>query len=51
VWQTSYHDRIVRDELELARIRAYIESNPTNWDEDRENPAVGRSRPPEVWGE
>lgn len=28
VWQTSFHDRIVRDTEALIRIRDYIESNP-----------------------
>ena len=38
VWQRSYHDRIIRDEAELARVRQYILDNPLKWDEDRNNP-------------
>ena len=38
VWQRSYHDRVIRDEAELARVRQYILDNPLKWDEDRNNP-------------
>jgi REP element-mobilizing transposase RayT len=37
LWQRSFHDRIIRDGRELARIRRYIANNPAKWDEDREN--------------
>ncbi|MBN2015787.1 transposase [Candidatus Dojkabacteria bacterium] len=37
VWQSRFHDRIIRDEDELDRIREYIENNSLNWDEDRNN--------------
>ena len=42
LWQRGYHDRIVRDEAELNRIRAYIANNPANWHMDDENPAASR---------
>jgi REP element-mobilizing transposase RayT len=29
-WQTSFHDRIVRDQSELDRISTYIQNNPRN---------------------
>ncbi|MGC8827782.1 MAG: transposase [Anaerolineae bacterium] len=35
VWQRSYWDHIIRDERALERIRNYILSNPTRWQEDR----------------
>ncbi len=38
VWQRNYHDRVIRDEQELARIQEYIETNPFNWLDDEENP-------------
>ena len=38
VWQRNYHERIVRDEEELARIRRYIAENPAAWPSDPENP-------------
>lgn len=31
VWQSDYHDRIVRDEGELNRIAKYIAENPMRW--------------------
>jgi putative transposase len=31
VWQRDFHDRIVRDEEELARIHQYIQENPRLW--------------------
>lgn len=39
LWQRKYYERIIRDEDELNRIRAYIARNPERWDEDDENPA------------
>jgi len=38
LWQRSYHDRIIRDEDELERIREYILLNPGRWEEDPNNP-------------
>lgn len=32
LWQRSYFDRIVRDEVELDAIRNYILSNPLGWE-------------------
>jgi REP element-mobilizing transposase RayT len=39
MWQRGYHDHVVRDEDDLARIREYIASNPIRWALDPENPA------------
>lgn len=50
VWQRNYHDRIIRDDQELNRIRQYIMDNPLKWPEDPNHPtkkrrqAVGASR-------
>lgn len=43
VWQRNYYEHIIRDESEWVRIRAYIQANPANWPQDRENlsPASG----------
>ena len=38
VWQRNYHERVIRDDRELDRIRQYIQDNPTHWDLDNENP-------------
>jgi hypothetical protein len=35
---TKGYEHIIRDEVDLDRIRNYIQSNPANWDEDEENP-------------
>ena len=37
VWQSRFHDRIIRNEDELNRIRQYIIDNPLKWDLDRNN--------------
>jgi len=37
LWQRSYHDRIIRNETELNKIRTYISNNPSEWDTDENN--------------
>ena len=37
-WQRNYYEHIIRNEEELAKIRAYIQHNPLKWSLDRENP-------------
>jgi putative transposase len=39
VWQRGYYEHIVRDDADFSRIRAYILSNPTQWDFDEEKPS------------
>ena len=34
VWQTSFHDHIIRNQEDYARIWAYIDTNPARWMED-----------------
>jgi REP element-mobilizing transposase RayT len=34
-WQRSYHDHIIRDEVEYLRIWQYIDDNPALWADDR----------------
>ena len=36
-WQTRFHDRIIRTDAELDRIREYIVNNPANWLKDKFN--------------
>ena len=31
LWQRGYHDRVVRDEIELNALREYIATNPARW--------------------
>jgi REP element-mobilizing transposase RayT len=35
-WQERFHDHIIRSEVSLNAIRAYIRNNPANWREDTE---------------
>jgi len=37
-WQKSYYDHIIRDEESLQKIREYIINNPSQWEQDRNNP-------------
>ena len=38
VWQRDYYDHIIRSEQELQQKSDYILDNPSQWDEDKENP-------------
>lgn len=38
IWQRNYYEHIVRNELELNKIREYITSNPLGWERDINNP-------------
>ena len=37
LWQRNYYEHIIRDEMELNKIRRYIINNPPQWQYDREN--------------
>lgn len=39
IWQSNYYEHVIRDQESLHRIQAYIARNPTQWDQDTENPA------------
>jgi REP element-mobilizing transposase RayT len=38
-WQRNYYEHVIRDEVDLARIRQYIANNPAQWKLDENNPA------------
>jgi REP element-mobilizing transposase RayT len=38
LWQRNYYDHIIRSEEDMNKIREYIETNPSGWHEDEENP-------------
>jgi len=38
LWQRNFHERVIRNEDELNRIREYILNNPLKWHLDRDNP-------------
>jgi REP element-mobilizing transposase RayT len=38
VWQRNYYEHVIRNHEDWDRIHRYIESNPSMWAEDEENP-------------
>jgi REP element-mobilizing transposase RayT len=42
LWQRSYHDRIIRNEIELNLFKTYICNNPAEWDTDENNIEIKR---------
>ena len=43
-WQRNYWEHVIRNEVEMNRIREYIETNPERWDEDQLHPAAKPNR-------
>jgi putative transposase len=37
IWQRGFHDHVIRDEVDLERIREYVASNQVRWSLDPEN--------------
>ncbi|MGD8634770.1 MAG: hypothetical protein PVF85_14450 [Anaerolineales bacterium] len=35
VWQHNYYERVIRNDLELNKLRRYIIHNPQRWELDR----------------
>ncbi len=38
IWQRNYYEHVIRNHEDWDRIHRYIESNPSLWTEDEENP-------------
>ncbi len=38
IWHRNYYERVVRNEKELMNIREYIMNNPSQWEQDTDNP-------------
>jgi putative transposase len=38
VWQRNYYERIIRDRDSAAKIRQYIQKNPSVWAQDQLHP-------------
>jgi hypothetical protein len=38
IWQRNFHEHVIRNDAELARIRRYVRLNPVRWRQDAENP-------------
>ena len=34
IWQTSFHDHVIRNQADYERIWLYIHANPQNWEKD-----------------
>ncbi len=47
LWQRNYYEHIIRSQQDWERIHDYILANPTNWDDDKENPAWDKLHPGE----
>jgi putative transposase len=37
-WQRNYYEHVIRNDHDLDEIRRYIVGNPSNWEEDENNP-------------
>jgi putative transposase len=37
IWQTRFHDHLMRGDKVISAVREYIRNNPANWGVDREN--------------
>ena len=44
LWQRNYWEHVIRDEMELNRIREYIYNNPAQWEWDRLNMWNGKAQ-------
>jgi len=47
IWQSRFHDHIIRNANEMNRIRQYIANNPMNWPYNRKNSQSNASRKPD----
>ena len=39
IWQRNYYDHVIRDDIDLQRIRQYITDNPMQWELDQLHPS------------
>jgi REP element-mobilizing transposase RayT len=35
IWQRNYYDHVIRDDIDLQRVRQYITHNPAQWELDQ----------------
>lgn len=46
IWQRNYHDHVIRDDIDLQRLRQYIQDNPRKWELDQLHPDnIGWGKP------
>jgi len=48
-WEGGYRDILIRNQGELEAVRRYVRENPSQWDEDVENPRRPFDRAPLPW--
>ncbi len=44
IWQRSFYEHVIRNELSLNKIKEYIEINPKEWHKDRNNPIFNNNK-------
>jgi REP element-mobilizing transposase RayT len=47
-WQHNYYEHVIRNDVEMDRIRQYIADNPQRWALDRENPDLGEKQQQQI---
>ncbi len=50
-WQRNFHEHIIRNEAELARIAFYIRNNPFAWDKEEMPPGERLRKGMKMWRE
>jgi putative transposase len=40
LWQRNFYEHIIRNDADMARIRHYIQINPSRWEDDRDHPRL-----------
>ena len=45
LWQRSFYDHVIRNDMDLLRVQEYISNNPLQWSLDEENPDHKKGRP------
>jgi len=38
IWQRNYYENVIRDDIDLRRLRRYIQNNPMKWTLDQLHP-------------
>jgi REP element-mobilizing transposase RayT len=42
VWQRNYYEHVIRNDKTLSAVREYMEANPSQWQDDPDNPHIIR---------
>lgn len=49
IWQRGFYEHIIRETLDLEKIREYINNNPLQWELDQANGAKAVNNPFHAW--